>query len=285
MSWRLLVLDDDPVRLAAFDGYLHRLGGEWRLKAWTSAEEMLAELDDSLQRSQFVSLDAALAPPVVERLTQRAPACPITIHWRHRTRDLAWVSFKRLSAAGWQVELVQYFNESWDRMRWLSDWLRSWQRAMHDLLGARADTRANRVHAANCERLRAQFEGREAIYFEKYVRRVKVWAIRAHVDARHVTAMAEELVTPGLGAPTAAALPPWWRFGGGPKTRFSRDSWSLGAQHVSWEAYFAPDFVAAVVGLAATLPSEDVYQSDRLMQLIRERGGACGRNEELVFPN
>lgn len=272
----LLILDDDPARLSGFEGILPELGSDWRVKAWCHAEAMIAELEDFLPEAHFISLDAALASPVANHLANRKPTCPITVHWRNRTSDVAWRFFKHLSSAGWHVELVRHFDYDWHRMIWLP--------VAQKLLHARTDTKANRVHAANCERIRTQFEGREAIYIEKFVRRVKVWHIRANVDARYVEAMAEEILTPGLGAPGVYGLRPRWRFGGGYPSRFSRDSWSVAAQHVAWQLYFAQDVVDAVVGFAATLPSEEVYHSDRMMKLIWERTAKSARNEERVFP-
>src|SRR5262245_1267700 len=165
----LLLLDDDPARLAGFQASLPALGSEWHLKTWTRAEDMIAGLDESLAQAQFIALDAGLAPPVVERMAKLAPSCPVTLHWRNRTHDTAWRAFKQLSASGWDLQTVQYFGEGRGQ-NWVLDWLRSWREVAQALLLARTDRRVNQLHAANCERLRAQFEGREAIYFEKYVR-------------------------------------------------------------------------------------------------------------------
>src|SRR5688572_6176041 len=107
MSW-LLVLDDDPVRLRAFEDRRPALGSEWRIKAWTSAERMLAELDVWLPQARFISLDGGLSPPVAETLAMRAPTCPIALGWRGRSQDAAKKSFARLAPAGWRIELVRY---------------------------------------------------------------------------------------------------------------------------------------------------------------------------------
>jgi hypothetical protein len=298
MPWRLLVLDNDPVRLGAFDGHIHALG-DWRLKAWTSAEEMTAKLDENLPAAHFISLDAGLAPPVVEHLAGRKPTCPITIHWRHTTSATAWKAIKRLSAAGWDVGEVGYMSPGSERSSGLGQWLRSWQRTMHELLLDRSDTKANRIHAANCERLRAQFEGREAIYLQPYarrvpidarrvglypghyVRRIRVVHIRANVDKRRMRAMVEEILTPGLGAPTVAGMDTWWPLDFGYPTRFSSGSWTFSET----ELYFAPDLIDAVLAFAATLPSEEVYGNERLLRLIWERGGEYVRSEQRVFPS
>jgi hypothetical protein len=283
MSW-LLVLDDDPARLAGFEGRLPRLGSGWRLKAWTSAERMIAELDDELPQARFICLEGRLSPPVAAHLAMRTPTCPVTLHWRQSTRDPARQSLIRLSGAGWQVELVRHGSQHWGE-RWLEEWLLHWIDEVQILLSARPDTKANPVHAANCERLRAQFEGCEAIYLERYVRRVKVECIRANVDARQVCGMADEILTPGLGAPGAVGRERWWEFSAGYEGRFSRESWSLSTQGVNWHVYFNRDLIQAVVAFAATLPSDEVYQSTRLMKLIRERGREFERAEEPLFPD
>lgn len=297
MAWRLLVLDNDPVRLSAFDGHVHELG-DWRLKAWTSAEEMIRELDENLPGAHFISLDAALAPPVVEKLLKAKPVSPVTIHWRTTTSNAAWKAFGRLSAAGWDVDLVYYGGAHSDGKSWLREWLRSWQRHMHEILLYRADTKANRIHAANCERLRAQFEGREAIYLRPYaqrvrtegiraivrqghyVHRVRVVKIRANVDARRVWAAMEEILTPGLGAPGSAGTDPWWCQEFGYPIRFSHASWSF----PEMEIYFDQELINAVVALAATLPSDEVYGNEELLRLIWDCGGEFARSEKRVFP-
>jgi hypothetical protein len=43
--------------------------------------------------------------------------------------------------------------------------------------------------------------------------------------------------------------------------------------------------IDAVVGFAAALPSEEVYHSDRMAKLIRERTEKSVRQQERVFPD
>jgi hypothetical protein len=275
----LLVLDDDPERARGFAALAPSLGTGWTARSWADPAALLDELEGALGNAGLIALECDIAAPVVARLAARKPACPVTLHWRNRTYDAAWGFFRQLWAAGWLAELVYRFNQNW------AEWHHGvWLPEARDLLHWRGDTAANRAHAASCELLKRQFEGREAIYVEKYVRRVRVSHIRAQVDAKYLQARAEEILTPGLGAPPGSGQRSRWRFGGGAATRFSSDSWSLAVQHVSWSLYFAPEVIERVVQFAATLPPEEVFESARLQKLIWELSAESVRAEKPVFP-
>jgi len=275
----LLVLDDDRERAAGFAAIAAQLGSGWSVKTWADPAAMLDELDACLPGAGLIALEASIARPLAARLAARKPACPVTLHWKTSTHDAAWALFKALWAARWDVELVYRFRAHWEP--WHE---RVWLPEAHRLQQWRGDTAANRAHAANCAQLKQQFEGREAIYVDKFVRRVRVSHIRAHVDARQVEGRAEEILTPGLGAPPGAGQHSRWRFSGGAASRFSRDSWSLSVQHVSWEVYFAPAAIAEVVRLAATLPPDEVYQSRRLQERLLKLAAETLGSEKPVFP-
>jgi hypothetical protein len=275
----LLVLDDDRERTSGYAAVLPQLGADWTLETWSDPAGMVAELDGLLSGARFIALEASIASPVVHHLASRNPTCPVTLHWKHSTHEAAWNLFKQLRARGWNVDLVFRFREhyaEWHPGQWLPE--------ARTLLQWPGDTRANGAHAANCALLRSQFEGREAIYIEKYVRRVRVSHIRAHVDWRHVQAYAEEILTPGLGAPAREAAQSRWRFAGGKDVRFSPNSWSLAVQHVSWQLCFAPAVIKAVVDFAATIPADEVYRSTALQKLIWQLTENSVHQEEPVFP-
>lgn len=279
MGAELLVLDDDRNRASGFAAVLPQLGAGWTVKVWSDPAAILAELDGCLSHARFIALEASIASTVANHLANRNPTCSVTLHWKHSTHDAAWKLFKELRAKGWNADLVFRFREhyaDWHPHQWLPE--------AQKLLRWRDDTKANRAHAQNCALIASEFEGREAIYIEKYVRRVRVSHIRAHVDLLHIEAYAEEILTPGLGVPKTLGLSRRWRFGGGEETRFSRDSWSIGAQHVSWQLYFAPNVVGEIVRFAAALPAEEVYQSSRLQQFIWQLTESSVRAERPVFP-
>ena len=277
----LLVLDDDPLRSSGFAASLPQLGSDWTLKTWSDPAAMLSEIDGFLPTARLVTLEAANAQPIVDHLAARKPSCPVLLyHQRNRTRDVAWALFKQLRARSWDAGLIS----GWHGPRqdlWYSGY---WLDEARELLHWRTDTRANRVHAANCDELR-QFEGREAIYVEKYFRRVRVSHIRAHVDSRHAVAWAEEILAPGLGAPGQLGAVRLWRFGGGYETRFSRDTWSNPSQFATWHLYFAPDVIAAVLRFAETLPPEQVYANPEMHKLIWRLTDGSVRAEKPVFPS
>ena len=118
----------------------------------------------------------------------------------------------------------------------------------------------NADHVANCEQLRTQFEGREAIYVEKGILRVRVRHIRPRVARRSISAQVEEIPTPGLGLGT---FPAWdenarallrWKIGAGDLTTVSDESWNMG--YGGWSLYFAPAVIRGVVGLVSGFPRD-----------------------------
>jgi len=112
----------------------------------------------------------------------------------------------------------------------------------------------------NCVKLRDAFEGREAVYIEKGVYRVRVVNIRYSVERRWVKADGEELPTPGL-LPTSfhsrrrnESGPLRWSIGGGYLTDFSEHTWHMG--YGGWSLFFAPEIVIGLVKLAFAWPAE-----------------------------
>ena len=110
-----------------------------------------------------------------------------------------------------------------------------------------------------CEKLRAAFEGREAIYIEQGVLRVRVTQIRCNVRTRQIAADVEEIRTPGLerslfhdrrNEPGLLR----WTIRAGYLTSFSGQFWEMG--YGGWSLYFAPEVVGEVVSVAAGWPAE-----------------------------
>lgn len=111
----------------------------------------------------------------------------------------------------------------------------------------------------NCEQLRKAFEGREAIYTEQGVLRVRVFNIRCNINARQINAEVEEIPTTGLERSlfhrrSNGPSPLRWKISAGQLTSFSEHIWQMG--YGGWSLYFAPDVVSSLVAIAASWPAE-----------------------------
>jgi hypothetical protein len=114
------------------------------------------------------------------------------------------------------------------------------------------------VLLAAAEKIRALFEGKEAVYIEK-------GAIRVHVNniccADHglIQAHIEEIPTAGLpiwiagGGPARGSHPLQWTIGTNSGTQFSSESW-FSPPYVGWFLYFSPKLIEAVVALVSQFP-------------------------------
>jgi hypothetical protein len=146
----------------------------------------------------------------------------------------------------------------------------------------------NTKHASNCEELRSRFEGREAIYVEKGLLRVRVTDIHARGGFR-IGADAEEIPTPGLGTGMfhqrrlSGASPVRWRFRAGYLTTFSAQSWQMG--YGGWSLYFSPVIVQSIVEFAAQLAvNADPEKANRELGLLLRNADAHEPSQP-VFPN
>lgn len=137
------------------------------------------------------------------------------------------------------------------------------------------------------EKLRMAFEGREAIYIEKGVLRVRVTNIHCREGDRRIDATVEEIPTPGLSgglffAPRSNE-PLRWKIGAGYLTTFSDYTWQMG--YGGWSLYFAPGVVSGLTNLAADWSVElDAWERyNRALQFLRN----CNAYEkaERVFPD
>ena len=138
----------------------------------------------------------------------------------------------------------------------------------------------------NCERVCEAFEGREAIYIEKGVLRVRVGSIRCDARARRIGAEVEEIPTPGLenslfhGRRRNERSPLRWNISAGYLTNFSNTTWHMG--YGGWSLFFAPEVVSGLISIASAWPREldavDRY-NDALRLLIDQR--AYERSERM----
>jgi hypothetical protein len=115
------------------------------------------------------------------------------------------------------------------------------------------------------DKIRACFEGKEAIYIEKGALRVRVSNIR-YDDLKGeavIEAEIEEILTPGL----PVSLPGYdrrdrprpfrWKIGTNVKVHpyYSRDFWSS-PPYVGWSMHFSPEIIEGVVNLALGFPQD-----------------------------
>lgn len=130
----------------------------------------------------------------------------------------------------------------------------------------------------NCEKLRAAFEGREALYIEQGVLRVRVTNIRCDVAAHQINAEVEEIITPGLEQGLIhdrvdQSSPIRWKISAGFLTSFSADSWEMG--YGGWSLDFAPEIISRLMTLAAGWPAElSAYERYcQAMDILNHRHG------------
>jgi hypothetical protein len=123
----------------------------------------------------------------------------------------------------------------------------------------------------NCEKLRDAFEGREAIYIEKGVLRVRVTSIRCNI--RQVSATLEEVPTKGLERSlfhrrqiNEPRAPLRWNIVAGYLTKFSDHTWNMG--YGGWSLFFAPEVVGGFVSIASDWPAE-LDAMERYNQALR----------------
>ncbi|MCK6546350.1 hypothetical protein L6R52_10920 [Myxococcota bacterium] len=133
-------------------------------------------------------------------------------------------------------------------------------------------TTASRA-SANCAKLRRAFEGREAIYIEKGVLRVRVMRISCDFSARRIDADVEEVLTPGLSNRSLQGREEGlrWKISAGYLTTFSAHGWAMG--YGGWQLFFEPDLVGDLTRLAAAWPTElrRVERYERALRFLVDR--------------
>ena len=128
--------------------------------------------------------------------------------------------------------------------------------------------------ARSCERLRRNFEQREAIYVEKGALRVRVGNVRVHPGEAFVRADVEEAPTPGLRSGMFGSLRRWrrlcWEIESGELSTFSEHTWHCG--YGGWSMFFAPRLVRGVVELSRRWPRklDAVDRYDAVLRWLEE---------------
>jgi len=129
MGW--LVLEDNPIRTAAFQNAAKLGRRAEEIRIWRIASQMILELPALLSDATLLSLDHDLykqdegdpdpgcGRDVANYLAQQKPLCPVIIH--STNTDAAWGMHNELTSAGWCVEIIHHLDEAdWIETRWLA---------------------------------------------------------------------------------------------------------------------------------------------------------------------
>lgn len=124
-----------------------------------------------------------------------------------------------------------------------------------------------KMSAENAARLVAAFEGRQAIYVEKGILKVRIDGITADLTKRAVSAHVTELPTRGMPyhGQGGLASPIRFEIAGGYLTSFSAYQWSMG--YGGFTLYFDTAVIASVTALGASLP-RDMDWNERYKQML-----------------
>jgi hypothetical protein len=128
----VLMLEDDPERLARFHTSALRLGVE--LVVWSNAHRMIAEIGLQLPTAKLISLDHDLEPEdssdpgdgldVAKHIAKLSPMCPVIVHTSNGMRGDVMVG--ELELAGWVHHRVMPLGDDWIEV----DWFRAARSAM-----------------------------------------------------------------------------------------------------------------------------------------------------------
>ena len=139
----------------------------------------------------------------------------------------------------------------------------------------------------NCQIIQKRFEGREAIYMEKGVLRVRVNQIRFEERSHSISAEVEEIPTVGLlpslfhpGSSAHEHRPLRWHIGAGGCASFSENSLHMG--YGGWSLYFEPELVHGLIGLTCLWP-EELRGVDRYGQVCKYLYSRWGEQCKRVF--
>ncbi|HXD00660.1 MAG TPA: ADP-ribosylglycohydrolase family protein [Verrucomicrobiae bacterium] len=126
---KLLLLEDNTERIAAFQVAVKSLGEDWEIEVWNDAPAMLANCENYFEHAALISLDHDLNPQpggagdpgtgleVAKFLAGYLPLCPVIIH--SSNTDRAWSMHNELRFAHWQVDRVGPIGEDWIPKLWL----------------------------------------------------------------------------------------------------------------------------------------------------------------------
>jgi hypothetical protein len=113
---KLLLLEDNLERVAAFQAALEELGPGWAMEVWHNAPRMLEECEGHFDNVRLISLDHDLNPQpgvnsdpgtgreIAKFMAGYEPLAPVIIH--STNSDAAWCMHNDLRFAWWTVERV-----------------------------------------------------------------------------------------------------------------------------------------------------------------------------------
>lgn len=111
---KILLLEDNEERIAAFEQAVGKLGGEYKVMVWRDASSMIAGCAAHFTNAALISLDHDLNPrpgcdedpgtglEVAQWLADHLPACPVLIH--SSNVDRAYSMQNELRFAQWMVD-------------------------------------------------------------------------------------------------------------------------------------------------------------------------------------
>jgi hypothetical protein len=114
---QILILEDSPERIAAFDVAIqHASGAEGVF--WKSAPEMIRDLPQHLPQAALISLDFDLIPvshstqdpgnglDVCTYLAKLAPSCPVILH--SSNEKAVWEMLFKLGEGQWETDWLRH---------------------------------------------------------------------------------------------------------------------------------------------------------------------------------
>jgi ADP-ribosylglycohydrolase len=124
----ILILEDNPARVAAFQRTCDALGAGFELKVWRNVHAMRAECEKYFSTTVLISLDHDLTPLPGEKadpgtgldaakfLGDFLPVCPVILH--SQNVEFIWSMHNELRFAGWTVYQAGSLGSDWSEKAW-----------------------------------------------------------------------------------------------------------------------------------------------------------------------
>jgi len=160
----ILILEDNPARVALLQHAISQLGPEFAVKAWNNVLSMRAECEAYFPDTALITLDHDLNPEqgatsdpgtgieAAQFLGDFLPVCPVIVHSQNTER--VWSMFNELRFAGWIVQPAGGMGIDWSEAAWL--------RCARDLIAAHPNTWKTQLpadHSSRIERMRLSLDG------------------------------------------------------------------------------------------------------------------------------
>jgi ADP-ribosylglycohydrolase len=160
----ILILEDNPARVALLRHAISQLGSEFTVKVWNSVPSMRAECESYFSDTALITLDHDLNPEpgatadpgtgveIAQFLGDFMPVCPVIVHSQNTER--VWSMFNELRFAGWIVQQAGGMGTDWSEAAWL--------RCARDMIATYPNTRKIQLpsdHCSRIERMRLSLDG------------------------------------------------------------------------------------------------------------------------------